>query len=214
MRIDPDCAPGAARRKIGRAEAAAEAREHESDDWAQADAERDLSIALEERESAELVAIDEALAYRRRQLRPVRGLRRQHRHRPPARQSHRDALRRLPGKPDAFRARAPRGVMDYLLFMLMFWGQQQGFARFNLGVAPFSGLEVHPLDPDLEQGNFLYSHAEDFYNFRGLRSYKENLRPDLGAELYLDPGRLGAARNPDRGRRPGGRRHARDGGGK
>lgn len=47
--------------RIGRAEAAAEAREHESDDWAQADAERDLAIALEERESAELVAIDEAL---------------------------------------------------------------------------------------------------------------------------------------------------------
>ena len=47
--------------KVGRAEAAAEAREHESDDWAQADAERDLSIAMEERESAELVAIDEAL---------------------------------------------------------------------------------------------------------------------------------------------------------
>ncbi len=46
---------------MGRAEAAAEARQHESDDWAQADAERDLSVALEERESAELVAIDEAL---------------------------------------------------------------------------------------------------------------------------------------------------------
>ena len=46
---------------ISRADAAAEAREQQSDDWAQADAERDLSIALEERESAELVAIDEAL---------------------------------------------------------------------------------------------------------------------------------------------------------
>jgi DnaK suppressor protein len=46
---------------ISRAEAAAEAREQQSDDWAKADAERDLSIALEERESAELVAIDEAL---------------------------------------------------------------------------------------------------------------------------------------------------------
>ena len=46
---------------IGRAEAAAEAREHQSDDWAQADAERDLAFALEERESAELVAIDAAL---------------------------------------------------------------------------------------------------------------------------------------------------------
>ena len=47
--------------KIGRAEAAANARESESDDWAQADAERDLAFALEERESAELVAIDAAL---------------------------------------------------------------------------------------------------------------------------------------------------------
>ncbi|WP_310565162.1 TraR/DksA family transcriptional regulator [Hydrogenophaga sp.] len=47
--------------KIGRAEAAAEAREHESDDWAQAGTERDLAFALEERESAELVSIDQAL---------------------------------------------------------------------------------------------------------------------------------------------------------
>ena len=38
--------------------AAAEAREHQSDDWAQADAERDLAFALEERESAELIVID------------------------------------------------------------------------------------------------------------------------------------------------------------
>lgn len=47
--------------KVGRAQAASEARETESDDWAKADAERDLTIALEERESAELVAIDAAL---------------------------------------------------------------------------------------------------------------------------------------------------------
>jgi len=47
--------------KIGRAEAAANARENEPGDYAKVDAERDLAIALEERESAELVAIDEAL---------------------------------------------------------------------------------------------------------------------------------------------------------
>jgi DnaK suppressor protein len=47
--------------KIGRAESAAEARENASDDWAQADAERDLAFALEEREAAELVAIDTSL---------------------------------------------------------------------------------------------------------------------------------------------------------
>jgi DnaK suppressor protein len=47
--------------KIGRAEAAAEARETQSDDWAQAETERDLAYALGERESAELIAIDAAL---------------------------------------------------------------------------------------------------------------------------------------------------------
>ena len=46
---------------IGRAEAAATARDQQSDDWAKADADRDLAAALEERESAELVAIDDAL---------------------------------------------------------------------------------------------------------------------------------------------------------
>ena len=46
---------------VGRAEAAANLRATESDDWAQAGSERDLAFALDERESAELVAIDEAL---------------------------------------------------------------------------------------------------------------------------------------------------------
>jgi len=94
-----------------------------------------------------------------------------------------DLMRFVPG--------APRGVMDYLLFMLMFWGQQHGFARFNLGVAPFSGLETHTLAPVWNKvGNFLYSHAEDFYNFRGLRSYKEKFGPTWESSYLLAPGGL------------------------
>ncbi|PKN43540.1 MAG: hypothetical protein CVU60_00495 [Deltaproteobacteria bacterium HGW-Deltaproteobacteria-18] len=90
-----------------------------------------------------------------------------------------------------FDRHAPRGVMDYLLFMLMFWGQQHGFARFNLGVAPFSGLETHALAPVWNKvGNFLYSHAEDFYNFRGLRSYKEKFGPTWEPSYLLAPGGL------------------------
>jgi len=46
---------------VGRAEAAANMRSTESDDWAQAGSERDLAFAMDERESAELVAIDAAL---------------------------------------------------------------------------------------------------------------------------------------------------------
>lgn len=46
---------------LSRADASAQARETESDDWARADTERDLAFALDERESAELVAIHAAL---------------------------------------------------------------------------------------------------------------------------------------------------------
>jgi len=45
----------------GRAEAAADARATASDDWAKADEEFDLGVALEEREAAELNAIGAAL---------------------------------------------------------------------------------------------------------------------------------------------------------
>lgn len=47
---------------MGRAEATALAREHQAGDWAAADAQHDLAVALEERELAELNDIGAALA--------------------------------------------------------------------------------------------------------------------------------------------------------
>jgi len=88
-----------------------------------------------------------------------------------------------------FVSSSPRGVMDYLIFMLMFWGQQNGFTRFSLGVAPFSGLTDHRLAPVWNRvGNFLYNHAEDFYNFQGLRAYKEKFGPEWEPNYLLAPG--------------------------
>ena len=37
--------------------------------------------------------------------------------------------------------------MDYLFIELMLWGQQAGYRWLNLGMAPLSGLEAHPLAP-------------------------------------------------------------------
>lgn len=48
--------------EVSRAEAAADARSIAQGDWAQTDAERDLAVALEERELAELNQIAAALA--------------------------------------------------------------------------------------------------------------------------------------------------------
>lgn len=73
---------------------------------------------------------------------------------------------------------APNGVMDYLLTELMLWGRGKGFEWFNLGMAPLSGLETHPLASVWHKvGNALFQHAEFFYNFEGLRQYKEKFEP-------------------------------------
>lgn len=47
--------------KIGRAEAAPDRHDTQSGDWAQTESERDLALAIDERETAELNAIDAAL---------------------------------------------------------------------------------------------------------------------------------------------------------
>jgi phosphatidylglycerol lysyltransferase len=77
-----------------------------------------------------------------------------------------------------FDPRAPRGAMDYLFIELMLWGQREGYRWFNLGMAPLSGLESHPLAPAWHRvGNFVFRHGEHFYNFEGLRRYKAKFAP-------------------------------------
>ena len=77
-----------------------------------------------------------------------------------------------------FAAQAPRSAMDYLFIELMLWGQRQGYRWFNLGMAPLSGLESHPLAPAWHRvGNFVFRHGEHFYNFEGLRRYKAKFDP-------------------------------------
>jgi phosphatidylglycerol lysyltransferase len=73
---------------------------------------------------------------------------------------------------------APRGAMDYLFTELMLWGRAQDYRWFNLGMAPLSGLESHPLAPAWHRvGNFIFRHGEHFYNFEGLRRYKAKFDP-------------------------------------
>jgi phosphatidylglycerol lysyltransferase len=90
---------------------------------------------------------------------------------------------------------APRGVMDFLFVELMLWGRAQGYRWFNLGMAPLSGLEEHRLAPAWHKvGRFLYRHGEEFYNFEGLRSYKEKFLPEWRPRYLAAPGRLALPR--------------------
>lgn len=84
---------------------------------------------------------------------------------------------------------APRGAMDYLFTELMLWGRAAGFRWFNLGMAPLAGLERRPLAPLWHRvGNFLFAHGEHFYNFEGLRRYKDKFKPVWQPRYLLGPG--------------------------
>jgi len=73
---------------------------------------------------------------------------------------------------------APNGIMDYLFTELMLWGKRQDYHWFNLGMAPMSGLEDRTLAPLWHRlGTFVFRHGEHFYNFQGLRQYKEKFDP-------------------------------------
>ena len=82
-----------------------------------------------------------------------------------------DLMRYLPGE-------APRDVMDYLFINLMLWGKQEGYKVFNLGMAPLSGLDDYPLELLWNRiGAFIFHRAEYFYNFQGVRAYKNKFDP-------------------------------------
>lgn len=87
---------------------------------------------------------------------------------------------------------APDSVMDYLFVQLMLWGKEQGFHWFSLGMAPLSGLDGFPGPGPVwgRIGAFLYRHGEHFYNFQGLRHYKNKFDPEWEPRYLALPGGL------------------------
>ncbi|MFQ6078460.1 MAG: bifunctional lysylphosphatidylglycerol flippase/synthetase MprF, partial [Thermodesulfobacteriota bacterium] len=94
-----------------------------------------------------------------------------------------DLMRYLPG--------APHGIMEYLFISVMVWGKQKGYHWFDLGMAPLSGLEDQEQAPLWNRvGAFIFRHGEHFYNFQGLRQYKEKFYPEWKPKDLASPGGL------------------------
>ena len=73
---------------------------------------------------------------------------------------------------------APKNVMDFLFVELLLWGQAEGFAAFEFGVAPLAGLTDRPLAPIMSRlGRYVFEKGEEFYNFQGVRRYKDKYDP-------------------------------------
>lgn len=72
----------------------------------------------------------------------------------------------------------PNGMMDYLFTSLMLWGRENGYAWFSLGMAPLAGLDEYaPGSLWAAAGRLVYRYGEHFYNFEGLRRYKNKFGP-------------------------------------
>lgn len=88
-----------------------------------------------------------------------------------------------------FDQQAPPGIMRYLLAELMTWGRAQGYRWFNLGMAPLSGLHASAIAPLWHQlATTVFGHGERFYNFQGIREFKQWFHPVWEPRYLASPG--------------------------
>jgi phosphatidylglycerol lysyltransferase len=87
---------------------------------------------------------------------------------------------------------APKNSMEGLLIFLMLWGKTEGYEAFNLGMAPFSGLEATEFTSFWNRAlSYVYRYGRTFYNFQGLRAYKDKFDPVWEPRYFAYPGGLG-----------------------
>lgn len=74
---------------------------------------------------------------------------------------------------------APTAVMDFLFVRLIEWARDEGYAAFNLGMAPLAGLENRRLAPVFARlGALVFAEAGRLYSFGGLHAYKAKFGPE------------------------------------
>jgi phosphatidylglycerol lysyltransferase len=77
-----------------------------------------------------------------------------------------------------YRSDGPK-VMDFLFASLFFHAKEHDYRRFNLGMAPLASVgEAHGAHPRERLARLVFQHGEHWYNFRGLRFFKQKYQPD------------------------------------
>jgi phosphatidylglycerol lysyltransferase len=82
----------------------------------------------------------------------------------------------------------PNGVMDFLFVNLLQQARDRGYRWFDLGMAPLSGVGRSPWSPrDERLLKLIYEFGNRFYNYKGLRRYKEKFRPQWNGKYLAYP---------------------------
>lgn len=83
------------------------------------------------------------------------------------------------------RESVPNGIMDYLFIKLFLMNRDQGFERFNLGMAPMAGFqEKEEASLQEKSVHYFFHHMNFVFNFTGLRQYKSKFA-DLWEPRYI-----------------------------
>ncbi|MGL4253423.1 MAG: phosphatidylglycerol lysyltransferase domain-containing protein [Fusobacteriaceae bacterium] len=69
------------------------------------------------------------------------------------------------------------GVMEYFFISLILHAKEEGYENFSLGIVPLSGIEKNHLTPYKNIENFIFNHEKHFYNFKGLKFFKDKFKP-------------------------------------
>ena len=92
-------------------------------------------------------------------------------------------------------AEIERGTMDYLFVSMFQHFKALNYEGFNLGLAALSGVGETGESTRMEKGmHYLYEHLNQFYNFQGLRAYKDKFHPHWESRYIVYP-RLAALPN-------------------
>jgi phosphatidylglycerol lysyltransferase len=79
--------------------------------------------------------------------------------------------------------------MEYLFLRLMLWAQAERYHWFNLGMAPLAGLQARDSAPLWNRlGALAFEYGEHFYNFQGLRRFKDKFDPQWRPKYLVYPG--------------------------
>ena len=90
-----------------------------------------------------------------------------------------------------YRAGVSKVLMDALFAHLLLYAKAEGYRWFNLGAAPLAGLADHPLASTWNRvGTFIYRRGDEFYNFEGLRAFKQKFEPVWTPQYLACPGGL------------------------
>lgn len=80
------------------------------------------------------------------------------------------------------------GIMEYMFLCLIEHYKTQGVAEFSLGSAPLAGLSERAVARSWNRfGRLIYRHGGAFYNFEGLRAFKQKFQPEWRPRYLAAP---------------------------